>query len=150
MVGVVWLEGYPISVELFRELFGLKLVPFVSRRPVLLILLESSSVELIPLLDTLVRENAFVSLNTELLAAWSRSLIFDKRGEGLPRLNVGLPLHLFDHLLEVLLASRPLQSHCVLLHAKLLKVSLDVVNGFLILSEFDFFLSVVVTEVARI
>ena len=83
LVGVVWLEGDTISVELFRELGGFEFVPLVGGWAILFVLLEALSFELLALFLTLVRENAFVSFYTEALRVRARSLILD---EGLERL----------------------------------------------------------------
>ena len=101
-------------------------------------------------LDSLVREDAFVGLNAEDLGWGSRVFIFDEGLESFVSLNASLLLHFFNELLEVFLSASLSESHGILFHPKLLQMVLDVFNGFLIVSEFLFFVSVVITEVSSV
>ena len=102
------------------------------------------------LLDSLVGEDSFIGFNAENLGRWSWVLIFDEGLESFVSLNASLLLHLFNELLEVFRSTSLSESHSILLHPKLLQMVLNVINGFLIISEFLFFVSVVITEVASV
>ena len=102
------------------------------------------------LLDSLVGEDAFIGLDAENFGRWSWVLIFDEGLESFVSLNASLLLHLFDELLEVFRSASLSEGHSILLHPKLLQMVLNVINGFLIISEFLFFVSVVITEVASV
>ena len=78
LVGVVGLERDAISVQLFRELFGLELVPLFGRRAILLVRYEALRIELFALVLALMMKDALVGLDAQTLAAWSRSLVFDE------------------------------------------------------------------------
>ena len=103
-----------------------------------------------PLLNSLVREDAFIGLNAEDFGRRSRVLILDEGLESFVSLNASLLLHFFDELLEVFLSASLSESHSILLHPQLLQMVLDVINGFLIIREFDLFVTVVITEVASV
>ena len=78
LVGVVGLECDAIPEQLFRELLGLELVPFVGRWAVLLVSFEAPSIELLTLFFALMMEDALVGFDAQAFAAWSRSLVFNE------------------------------------------------------------------------
>ena len=102
------------------------------------------------LLDSLVRKDAFIGLNAENLRRWSWVFIFDECLESFVSLYTCLLLHFLYELLEVFLSTSPSESHSILLHSKLLQMVLNVFNGSLIISEFFFFVPVVITEIASV
>ena len=79
----------------------------------------------------LCRQDTLISINAELLAILS-VLILDEGLELFSGLDLGLNLELLNVLLEVLLATCPLESHSVLSHAQLLQMLLDIVDCLLI------------------
>jgi hypothetical protein len=95
-------------------------------------------------------KDALISFNAHSLAAWSGSLILDKVLEFVECMILCLFLELLNVLLKVFLTLSPLECHHVLLHAQLLEMSLDIIDGLLIVSEFLLFFTIVGAKVACI
>lgn len=149
-IQVVRFESYTVSVELLRELLGPQLIPLVGRRAILLVRLEPLFVQLLTLGLPLVSQNAFVGLNAELIGVSSVCLVANKVVELLLGFALMVPHQILNHLVEVLLASRAGERHCVHFHSQLFHVPLNVLDRFLILRKFFFSLSVVMREVTRV
>lgn len=95
-------------------------------------------------------ENVFICFNAQCFATGSRSLILDKGLELFECFVLSLLLKLFNVLLEVFLARGSLQSHNVLLHAQLLQMFLDVLNGLLVVGQLLLLFAIVAAEVASV
>ena len=150
VVLVVWFEGDAVPVQLFLELFRSELVPFVRRRPILLVLLESFLIELFSLFLAFVRQDSLICFNAELVRIRPVILVLNEPVVFLVRIIVRFLLQILDHLLKVLLTACARQCHRVLLHSQLLKVPLYVIDRLLVLAELLLCLAIVVAEVARV
>lgn len=104
LVGVIGLEGHPIPVQLFGELFRFELVPFAGRGPVPLVLCEAPLVELLELVLSLSNEDALIGVDDKGFSAGTLALVLDERLEIFVMFNIILPLQLIKHLVIILLA----------------------------------------------
>lgn len=150
LVLIVGLEGDSVPEELPRELFRLELVPFVCRRPVSLILIEPYFVELGPLIDSLVRQDALVRFNAQLLAVRPVVLVLDEALELFVRFVVVFTTYVLQLLFKVALTIRARQRHRVGPGPQLPKVALDDFDRLLVVRQLLFLIAVVVAEVASV
>ena len=117
----------------------------------MLVLLESLSVELLTLFDSLVEQNVFIGFDAENLARRPWQLIFlDELGKFFLSMLVSLLFHLINDFTKVLLAIGSFDGHGIHVFFEHFEMILNYANSLLVMSWFNFFVSIVVTEVSSV